>query len=345
MAKPRVDNRTDFVVYPQVIYDRDGEKLVTMVKATFESPSPEGGQLELAPKKRRRGIRTKDFPWGEPEKTTIAYPADICIRKPATDVVFVAKAHAPDGIPVPQFDVYAQVGPLRKAVQVHGLRVWESGGSGLSPARPLTELEMRYENAWGGYDDKTTDKVVEEPRNPMGKGFVGNPSALTDQEAPQLEDPGAPIKSWRTRPPPACLGPIGRHWEPRRQYTGTYDAMWKEMRAPLLPDDFDDRYNQCASPGLIADPPLRTGEEVKLLNLVPGGGPTIFSLPRVALEIEFRPRGGEPKVFRPHLDTVLIDLMGFVQDQAIAVEMVWRSSIPAPRFVEQALVVVREVKA
>jgi hypothetical protein len=345
MAKPRVDNRTDFVVFPQVLYDRDGEQLVTMVKATFESPSTAGGKLELAPRKRRRGVRTKDFPWGEPEETTIAYPADVCVRKPATDVVFVAKGHAPGGVPVPTFDVYAQVGHLRKAIQIHGLRVWQADGSGLSPPRPIAELEIRYEHAWGGFDDSDSKKIVEEARNPKGKGCVSNPASLTDKEAPHIEDPAAPIRTWRTRPPPAGLGPIGRHWEPRRRYAGTYDDAWKDTRAPLLPDDFDDRYNQCASPGLLADPPLRTGEEVKLLNLVPGGGPTLFSLPRVAVAIEFRPRGAEPTVARPHLDTVLIDLMGFVPGQAIAVEMVWRASIPAPRYVDQAQVVVREVRA
>jgi hypothetical protein len=346
MPKPRVDNRTDFAVFPHVLFDKDGERLVTMVKATFETPLPQGGDLELAPKKRRRGIRMKDFPWGEPDKTTIAYPADICIRKPGTDVVFVAKAHAPDGVPAPFFDAYAQIGLLRKAIRVHGLRVWQADGAGIGPpAGPVAELEVRYEHAWGGFDDEDPKKVAEEARNPMGKGCVGHPSKLTDQQAPQIEDPAAPIQSWRTRPPPAGLGPIGRHWEPRRRYAGTYDARWKEQRAPLLPDDFDDRFNQCASPGLVADPPLRTGEEVKLLNLVPGGGPTIFSLPRVAIEIDVRPRGAEPRTFRPHLDTVLVDLMGFVPDQAIAVEMVWRADVPAPRFVDQAQVVVREVKA
>jgi hypothetical protein len=345
MTKPRVDNRTDFVVFPHVLMDKDGEKLVTMVKATFECDTIQGGTLEVAPKKRRRGIRLKDFPWGEPDKTTIAYPADVCIRKPATDVIFVTRAHAPDGVPVPSFDAYAQVGPLRKAIKVYGLRVWMEDGSGLSGARPVKEIEVRYEHAWGGFDDSDPDKIAEEPRNPKGKGIASNPKSLTDQQGPQIEDPAAPIHSWRTRPPPAGLGPIGRHWEPRRKYAGTYDAQWKEKRAPLPPADFDDRFNQCASPELIADPPLRTGEEVKLLNLVKGGGPTLFTLPRVALEIEFRPRDAEPQVFRPHLDTVLIDLMGFVPQQPIAVEMVWRSSIRAPRYVDQAQVVVREVKA
>jgi hypothetical protein len=344
MARPRVDNRTDFVVFPHVLIDRDEEKLVTMVKATFEAPSPQGGELDPPPRKRRRGIRMKDFPWGEPDKTPIAYPADVCIRKPATDVLFVARAHAPGGVAVPSFDAYAQVGSLRKAIQIHGLRVWQTDGSGLSGARPIAELEVRYDHAWGGFDDSDPKKVVEEARNPMGKGCVSNAAALTHQEAPQIEDPAAPIKNWKTRPPPAGLGPIGRHWEPRRPYAGTYDAKWKENRAPLLPSDFDDRFNQCASPGLVASPPLRTGEEVKLLNLVPGGGPTLFSLPRVAIEIEFRPRDGDPQVFRPHIDTLLIDLMEFVPGQAIAVEMVWRASIRAPRYVDQAQVVVREVR-
>jgi hypothetical protein len=344
MASPQLDNRTDFIVFPHVLMDRDGEKLVTMVKATFETANPQGGDLELAPKKRRRGLRLKDTPWDPKKPTPILFPADVCIRKPATDVVILARAHAPGGVPVPKFDAYAQVGMLRKAIQIHGLRVWEVNGEGLPPARPIAELEVRYDYAWGGYDDSDPKKPVEEPRNPQGMGCVRDPSALSDRPAPQIEDPAEPIRSWRTRPAPAGLGAIGRHWEPRRSYTGTFDAKWKEKRAPLLPEDFDDRFNQCASPGLIADPPLHGGEEAKLLNLVRGGGPTLFVLPRVGVEIEFRPKDSEPTTIRPHLDTVVIDLLGFLPGQAIAVEMVWRASIRAPRYVDQAKVTVREVK-
>jgi hypothetical protein len=344
MPSPRLDNRTEFAVFPHVLMDKDGERLVTMVKATFESPSPQGGSLELVPRKRRRGLRLKDFPWNDKEPTPIAYPADICIRKPATDVVFVTRAHAPGGVPVPSFDAYAQVGELRKALTIHGLRVWEVDGTGLPPGRPIAEIEVRYDYAWGGFDASDPKKIVEEARNPEGMGCVRDQSALSDRRAPQIEDPSAPIRSSKTRPPPAGLGPIGRHWQPRRAYVGTFDTKWKEKRAPLLPADFDDRFNQCASPGLIADPPLHGGEEVKLLNLVRGGGPTLFTLPRVAVEIEFRSKDAEPESFRPYLDTVLIDLMGNTPGQAIAVELVWRASIRAPRYVGQTDVVVREVK-
>ena len=34
--EPRLDNRTEFAAYPQMLLDVDGEKLVTVVKATFE---------------------------------------------------------------------------------------------------------------------------------------------------------------------------------------------------------------------------------------------------------------------------------------------------------------------
>src|ERR1700733_3200872 len=207
MASPRLDNRTDFVVFPHVLVDRDGERLVTMVKATFVCGSPQGGEGGVASKKRRRGLRLKDIPWDElADKSSIAFPADICVNKPATDVVFVAKAYAPGGKPVPTFDAYAQVGALRKALQIHGLRVWEQGGAGVSLPRPVKELEVRYDWAWGGCDLTDPAKPVGEPRNPMGMGCVADSSVLTDKPAPQIDDPAAPVKSVRTRPPPAGLG-------------------------------------------------------------------------------------------------------------------------------------------
>jgi hypothetical protein len=79
------------------------------------------------------------------------------------------------------------------------------------------------------------------------------------------------------------------------------------------------------------------------LNLVPDGGATTFTLPRIALEIEFRTKEREPEVIRPHLDTVLIDLLGLRPRQPVAIEMVWRASVRAPRQVQEARVVVREV--
>lgn len=343
MDQPDLDNRTDFAVHPQLLADRDGEKLAIVVKATFEV-QPDGG-VELAPAARTRGVRFADLPWEKEKPESLAYPADMCLRKPGTDVVLAAKAHAPGGRPAPRIDVRVEVGPLAKSLAVFGRRLWLDGGSGLSEPAPIAELELRYDHAWGGRDDEDPKKLCEEPRNPIGMGLTRDPASLKHRPAPHIEDPAHPIRSFRTAPPPAGVGPIGRSWEPRRRYAGTYDQDWQELRAPLLPDDFDDRFNLCASPGLTADQPLQGGEPVRLLNLVPGGGALSFALPKVRLEIALAVKDREPVLFTPHLDTVMIDLLITPPGVPAVVEMVWRAHARAPRKLKDARILVREQRA
>lgn len=340
MDQPALDNPTDFIAQPQTLLDKDGDKLVVLVKATLELE--QDGALEVAPKGRRRGIRSADVPWGDPEKSSILYPADLCIRKPGTDVIVVARGYAPGRKPVTSFDVAVRVGPVRKTLRVFGLRVWQAGGNGLSPPRPITEIDLRYDHAWGGIDASDPARIVEEPRNPVGLGITGDPSSLTHQPAPSIEDPAHPIVTARTRPAPAGIGAIGRHWEPRRKYLGTYDARWLEQRAPLAPLDQDDRHNLCATPDLVATPPLVGGEDVALLNLVPGGGTTVFQLLKLGVAIEFRVKGRPPEVLLPHLDTVLIDLLPTVPVRPIIIEYVWRAAIQPPRRMKDVRIRVRE---
>ncbi|SAK96389.1 DUF2169 family type VI secretion system accessory protein [Caballeronia ptereochthonis] len=45
---------------------------------------------------------------------------------------------------------------------------------------------------------------------------------------------------------PAGFGIVGRSWAPRLQMAGTYDGRWRSERWPLLPDDFDFGYWNCA---------------------------------------------------------------------------------------------------
>ncbi|MEJ7735643.1 MAG: DUF2169 domain-containing protein, partial [Polyangiaceae bacterium] len=142
MQPPALDNRTEFAVHPQLLADRDGEKLLVIVKASFEL-GPDGTP-ELAPEARSRGVRFADFPWDDKKPESIAYPADVCLRKPGTDVIFVAKAYAPGERPVPKFDVRVEVGKLAKSLVVFGRRLWLDGGSGLTAPSPVVEQDMRY---------------------------------------------------------------------------------------------------------------------------------------------------------------------------------------------------------
>jgi hypothetical protein len=343
MDQPPVDNETDFIVVPTVLLDKEGDKLVTMVKSTWELPRG-GDQLELAPSERQRGLRAGDIPWGLPGETSTLLPADFCVHKPGTDVVIAARGYAPGGKSVEHFDVSARVGPLSQVLRVFGLRVWAAEGSSISDPRPISELDLRYEFAWGGAQFDDQGNGVEEARNPLGRGVALDSSSLTHQPAPQIEDPFDLISSISTKPQPAGFGAIQRHWQPRRAYCGTYDDKWLDERAPLLPKDEDERVNHVASPALVADEALRGNEEVALAGTIPGGGGVTFALPRVGVEVEVRVEGRDPVVARPHLDTVIIDqLMGPVFGQPV-VELVWRLAVPSPRRMKDASIIVREVE-
>ena len=122
------------------LLDKDGEKLVVIVKATFEQAKD--GAFECAPEDGMRGLRAADVPWGKPEIPSIAYPADICLRKPGTDVIVVAKAYAPAGKTVTTFDVLVQVGSaIKKPLRIFGPRVWTQGGLGLTKSRAISTVQ------------------------------------------------------------------------------------------------------------------------------------------------------------------------------------------------------------
>lgn len=344
MDSPRVVNDTELLAQPRMLMGKEGERLVMIVKATFLHAAG-SGTLELAPPRGQRAVRAADLPWGDPEKSSIKYPSDLCIAKPGTDVIVVATARPPGGRAVTTFDAGVRVGPLEKTVRVHGLRVWETSGNGISAPRPTTGIEVRYDYAWGGLDVTDPASPVEEPRNPVGMGIARDHATLTHQPAPFIEDPAEPIGSVRTRPRPGGLGAIGRHWEPRRRFLGTYDATWLEQRAPLLPLDHDDRANLCASPGLTAVPPLAGGDEVTLWNLTRGGGSVAFRLPKIGVTVGLEVKGRPPETLTPYLDTVLIDTMAPVDPHDVLVELVWRASFRPPRRLKDAALSVREPEA
>lgn len=359
MSLPRIDNDTDFVLEPHVLADRDGERLCAIVKATFEyvpgPPRGPDGSFVIAPKDRRRGVRAADVPWGDPTKSSIRYPSDLCVRKPATDVVVVAVAHAPEGRAVPYFDAGVRVARVQRVVRITGPRFWVHEGDALTEPRPIKQLEVRYDYAFGGFDNEDPEEPpAEDARNPVGLGVVQHLGALDKRQAPQIEDPLDPIKTARSKPKPAGLGAIGRHWEPRRKRWGTYDKKWQESRAPLPPRDFDDRANQCATPELISSQALVGGEEGALTNLTPNGGTVSFSLPRIKLSIRFRVKGREDEVFTPAIDTLLIDTALVPRGPSpnpstpgeilspFVVELVWRASVRAPRRIAESEIRIEE---
>jgi hypothetical protein len=299
-----IDNRTPYKVDRAWGRDRDGvHEWIVAVKATYDIRAD--GSVALA--EQQADVLLSPEYVGAPGRSSVRYDADVVGTKPATDVIVVGHAHAPEGRATSEFLIGLGVGPVRKVLRVRGDRK-----RGESSARPVLRVPLVYERAWGGYDDASPDPKERriELRNPVGVGI--DPRAV---ELPNFEYPdGSPSKTG-----PAGFGAIDSHWSPRLEWQGTYDETWKRERFPLPPRDWDPRSRQCAPPDQVADAPLRGGEAVELVNLSPTGRMT-FALPRMSLRFSTH-LDGQIEEHAGHLSTVILE----PDDRRIM--MVWQSTL------------------
>ena len=149
-----------------------------------------------------------------------------------------------------------------------------------------------------------TGKTAVYMRNPSGIGYSPHGS-VEGERAPITEA----LKQRITRPKgdyhPMSFGPIARNWEPRIQYAGTYDQHWQEEISPFLPEDFDERYYQCAPEDQQTDY-LKGGERVVLTGLTPSGQCT-FQLPKVSVPMTAIMEDGKRRRLNPVIDTLSLE--------------------------------------
>ncbi len=314
----QVANHTPFVASLSVFPDPAGvETAYAIVKASF-SIGAEGTQVAQT----QVPLLAADVYWGDPVSTSLRAAGEFALLKPATDVLLVGRAVAPQpGTRVAEVGI--AVGPVSRIVRVIGDRHWERSAGGWRPSPPAVweRMPLRWELAFGGVAPPDDRGVQDhEPRNPVGRGLVGKgQSPVPGQPLPNLEDPKALIESPDDRPTPMCFAPVAPTWAPRRGFAGTYDDAWIRQRAPFLPLDFDPRYLQVAPTGLVAPGLLQGGERVTLAGFSLGE-PIRFELPRCGLEVEFDFDGSKrPQV--PQLETVLLE-----PDQA-RVQLLWRCAL------------------
>jgi hypothetical protein len=134
-------------------------------------------------------------------------------------------------------------------------------------------MPLIYERAFGGVDktSKDTKDHTWDLRNPVGCGFAKKGKSLVGKVAPNIEDPTYLISNWKRNSRPAGFGPIAGHWYPRRELAGTYNENWLKNRQPLLPEDFDESYYQCAPKDQQAQGYLKGGELLEIYNMTPSG--------------------------------------------------------------------------
>lgn len=299
-------NTTGMPAGLSVAADKDARNVcVVVVKGTFGVGSD--GQTRLADE--QAGLVYADEHFGDPAATGTRYECDFAPVKPKAEVVVNGSAVSPSGHPVAGLPVALEVGGLRKQLAVFGDRVWCKRliGFSASDPEPFVEMPVVFGRAFGGVDQSHPDqrKHGAELRNPIGVGFH-KPSgiAIDGSPLPNVEDPARLLRSWSDTPPPAGFGVVGRGWQPRVRFAGTYDERWLEERFPYLPEDFDERYFLCAPqdqwlPGGLA------GQSVRCLNMTPGGS-FEFRVPSMQVPVLFRFH--DRKVQSPSVpDTLLIE--------------------------------------
>ncbi|MFE8598002.1 DUF2169 family type VI secretion system accessory protein [Archangium violaceum] len=294
---------------------------IVVIKGTFLFDTQGAPRLAEV----QRPLIHADEHHGVPEETSILHECDFAMHKPRTDVLVHGHAIAPDGRMVERMLVRLELPGRRKDLLITGDRQWDRGLASLKPTppRPFDRMPLVYERAFGGSDHShpVPEHQGTELRNPVGIGFRKNPhaSATIGVSLPNIEDPRQPLERWDDRPVPAGFGTIGRNWQPRLTYAGTYDQHWLDNVYPFLPADFDPCYFQSA-PGDQQLAYLRGGETIRCLGMTETGVWTV-ELPRVQTVVTFRLQDRQERL-APRLDTVLLDT------DARAVIMTWRASIP-----------------
>ncbi len=291
----------------------------------------------------------------DPEHSTVKYESELAPFKLATDVVVVGKAHAPGGRPAQSVDVTIEVAGQRKVVRVLGDRrcnFRENRAPTFTDPEKFTEMEMRYERAYGGKDLRSNPQLpFFYPRNHKGTGVaVKNVKDVVEGLVlPNLEDPQDLLtperviiqepERWNAQPLPQGIGWFQPTWYPRCSFVGAMpayvgpDDVMREEKLGIVPKGqialarqlklpgYDVRFNSGASLGLVV-PFLKGNETLRLSNLSPEGE-LAFSLPgerpRITLDI-----GQGEQELAPVMHTLCLHM------DAMQADIIWRGALPYP---------------
>ena len=325
MSQAEVVNNTQLVYEVLFSNDEAFRPIFTLVlKATFDISSD--GKLFFS--KKQSPILLEGKHTGDPENSSYVYEPECAFTKLNTDVVVLGDAISNRG-PVNHLLVDVQVGHLNKKLAVIGNRFWQKAAAGysMSQIEPFETMPMTYENAFGGWDKRheNDQKHGFEPRNTVGKGFyLTNAKPEELMPLPNIEYADNLIQTISDRPSPAGLGFVLPHWEPRKQYAGTYDQAWEQERSPLLPLDFNRYYFNAASEGMVAQGYLAGNEPVSITNMTEHGHLS-FYLPGVRSPGCIVKLNNGVSNLKTVLDTVIVNT------KALNVELIWRCCLPLYR--------------
>lgn len=234
-----------------------GHSLTLVVKGTFDLSS--GGK---AIPSEEQLFTTGDVLYDNDEEGAESprYESDFAYFKPRADLLLVGKCYSPNGKPTNVCRVTFQVGNRTKSLAVFGNRYWKGIFKTASDPERFTEMELRYENSYGG---------VGYNKNPLGKGYKKIKGGSEDKLwlLPNIENIQHRINSSGDHPDPAGFGPLGKMWHERFSKMGTYKGSWLKERWPWFPKDFDWSHFNAAPPDMCVEGYLKGGEALFFENL------------------------------------------------------------------------------
>ncbi len=337
MIAPALVDRTTFATQA-VRLGIEAGPVTVVAKGTFDLV-PGGG----AKRTETQAPLLGDVPVGQLPRRSTRYESDFAPFKPRADLLCVGSAHPPDGKHT-NCVVSFGVGSFQKRILVVGDRTWKLGIGRLNntptSAAPFTSMPISYDRAFGGRDPADKTGLGAYPQNPIGRGYTTNSRALEGLALPNLEDPANPIRSWKDQPAPMGFGPVGRTWQPRFKRVGTYDKRWLEPGAPAVPEDFDERYYNCAPDDQQVECYLRGDEKIRVTNMHPQHRDLQCRLPKLRVRCFVDRRGAQGRRLDEvpmNLDTLWVDM------DTLTLALVWRGrfdpTAPKEAVVSHVLVV------
>lgn len=305
----KLTNATPFSPFVFQTYGQKDELLnVVVCRGTFDL-HPDGG---LTVSSDQSPVLLADQYRTDPLVSSVQVDTDLVPHKNVSDITLNAAAHAPHSKPSTTWDVSISVGKITKSLRVTGPRYWKFSklsGWRLSTTEPTLSVPLQYELAFGGSYRQNDEQVVFE-QNPVGLGFV-DPRHLDRRlaiPAAQIEECHDPVNKFGKIYEPVGVGPIAKHWLPRRNLCGTADDSWKETRWPLRPLDFDFSYYNSSPNGLRYPGFLNGDEEVFVSGCSPNDA-IKFKLTGIRLGIFATDVSKNLTVETMYLDTLQIDLV------------------------------------
>lgn len=224
--------------------------MLVVVKATF---ALEDGAATLA---ETQEPVTGALHWEDDPERSARYPSEFALLKPRGECFVVGHCRPLTPRPVERTVASFRVGAVQKSMEVYGDRTWAGGR--MSKPVPFDEMPLSWERAFGG---------PAHAANPAGRGIAEDANGLI--WLPNVEAPGRTVVAPRDRPAPVCASPLGMTWPTRARHVGTYDARWKQNRAPWLAEDFKFEFFNEAPEDQQISGYWRGDERIELTHLHP----------------------------------------------------------------------------